>query len=306
MLALLCALVLPTNAYAQQPSATVQAESEAFDAKILAELAALEPDARESWIAANEARETGDFAQALERYTEVLDVHPEFHHALRRRCSVRSAMERWASALEDCQAAYDLEPSRENKGSLALVLAGAPAGVGDPTRARKLADQVLTQAKDDFTSVMVVCQVAVTLEDAKLAKRCASTLRTLDAKAWEAQFYSSFAHALNGDIDEAREALDRAHAVGLDDEVYEDVDAMLVQAQSPLVYYGKKAGWVVLLWIGVAAALVGAGFALSRLTLAEAEGALKDPRASARSHDSWLHKAYAWVLWLSSTSGTDR
>src|SRR5690606_13066993 len=138
---------------------------------------------------------------ALELYTEVLDVHPEFHHALRRRCSVRSAMERWAGALEDCQAAYDLEPSRENKTSLALALASAPAGVGDPKRARKLADQALTQAKDDFTTVMVVCQVSVMLEDAKLAKRCASTLRTLDAKAWEAQFYSSFAHALNGDID---------------------------------------------------------------------------------------------------------
>lgn len=300
LLALACALIclLPQDALAQQPSAIVRAEGEAFDAKMLAELAELDPDVREPWVAANQARDAGDFEQALALYTEVLAAHPEFDHALRRRCSVHEAMEHWASALDDCQAANNLEPSIENKGALAMVLAGAPAGVGDPTRARKLADQVLTQANDDFTSTMVVCQVALMLEDANLAKRCASTLRTLDANTWEAQLYTSFAHGLSGDIGKGREALDRAHAAGLDDEVYEQVEAMFVQAESPLVYYGKKVGWVVLLWVGVAAGLVGAGFALSRLTLAEAEGALKDPRASARSHDSWLHKAYAWVLWL--------
>jgi Zn-dependent protease with chaperone function len=146
--------------------------------------------------------------------------------------------------------------------------------------------------------VMMTCQVGMSVEDLALLKRCSSTLRLMDADTWEAQFFSFFAYGMEGKLDDARRSLERARAAGLDDDAYDELDAMLGRAESPLLYYGKKIGLAVLLWISLALALVAAGFALSRLTLAEAEGALQNPAASARSGDSWLHKAYAWVLWM--------
>lgn len=297
---MVCALVclLPAASFAQQPSATAVAESEAFDAKVVEQLAALEPDIRERWTAANAARDAGDFAQADALYTEILEIHPQLDHALRRRCSTRMAMNRWQPALDDCEAAIELERSAENIASLALVLASAPAEIGSRTRAKSLAEQAMTLRDVGFGTMMTICEVAMTLENASLLDRCATNLRLIDADAVESQFFSVFGHAMNGKLDEARRSLERAHAAGLDDQLYEDLDEMLDQAESPLVYYGKRIGIGVLSWISVALALIAAGFALSRLTLAEAEGALSNPTASARSGDSWLHKAYAWVLWL--------
>ncbi|NJK33109.1 MAG: hypothetical protein HC927_12275, partial [Deltaproteobacteria bacterium] len=122
LLALLACLV-PDSALAQQPSARVQASHDAFDAKVLEQLAALEPDMREQWIAANQARETADDATAIARYTEVIEAHPEFDHALRRRCSVYAAGSQWKAAVADCKAAHRLRPSPENIAGLAAILA---------------------------------------------------------------------------------------------------------------------------------------------------------------------------------------
>jgi Zn-dependent protease with chaperone function len=300
LFAIICALVclLPASSFAQEPSASVAAVSEAYDAEVLEQVAALEPDVREQWIAAGQARDAEDDDRAVALYTEILEIHPQFDHALRRRCGIHVRRQEWAAAYDDCKAAHDLEQSDENLVTLALLLAEAPPKIGDQALARTLANDVMQRSGLDFVTVMMACQVGLHLEDTALLKRCSGKLRLLDADAWETQVFSFFAYAMEGKLDNARRSLERARAAGLDDEAYDELDAMLAQAESPLVYYAKKIGWSVLLWIGLALVLVAAGFALSRLTLAEAEGALQNPAASASSRDSRLHKAYAGVLWM--------
>lgn len=298
LLALVLVCLLPSFARAQQPSPSFEAASERFDARLLEQLAALDPDVREQWRAANEARDAGDDERAAELYGEVLDLQPEFDHALRRRCGVRMNQGRQNDAYTDCNAAYELQASPENAVVLAMVLSSATNARRDEQRARTLARFALHDAGADIPTYVAICEVALQLEDQALMDGCSARLRELDEQSWEAQLFTSFAAASRGQVDEARAALERAHDAGLDDALYEELDDSFVKMESPFVRYGRMAGWALLAWIGLAAALIVAGVALSRLTLAEANRALHDPAASAHAKESRLHRAYAAILWL--------
>jgi Zn-dependent protease with chaperone function len=177
-----------------------------------------------------------------------------------------------------------------------MVVAEAPTG--DRGRANRLAMQVVEDPSSDILSLLESCQVGVMVEDTKLVTLCARRVRSTHAETWEAQLYSSLAAGMAGDLDEARRALDRAHAAGLDDEAYASLEEMLDDAEPPLMVWAKRVGVGLAIWIALAFALILAAFVLSRSTLARAEREALDPDASAHAHDSGLRKVYATVLWL--------
>jgi Zn-dependent protease with chaperone function len=292
---LLCAW--PLRALAQQPSESFAAASESFEQKLDAELERLDPTMLEPWQQANQARDSGDDERAQQLYSVVLDAQPSFDHALRRRCSVHMMRARWADALSDCSQAHELVPSVDNASALAAVLVEGPSSIRDPKRAQTLLATVIGGDELDAT-YLSACGSAMMLQDHLLLNRCVAKLRKARPDAWETYYFGALAHAIAGDVGDAQDDLDRAHELGLDDATYARVSAGIAESESPLRRYGRRSVQVVLLWIGLAVGLAAAGFALSRLTLAEAERALTNPAASADAKDSKLRKAYAWVLWL--------
>jgi Zn-dependent protease with chaperone function len=297
VLILVVACLLPRSSEAQQPSARVQAEQQAYDAKLLAELEGLEPDVSDIWRQGNDARDAGDFEAAMDSYAVVLEQQPKWDHALRRRCTTMLAQDKLSLALGDCRAAYEQNPRPENAVALAQALS-VPSALRDSRRARELARAALRSTKDDFVTAFGVCQVALGLEDSELLGDCSTRMRELDDGAWEAQLFTALHHAQLGSVGKAKRALERAHEFGLDDDVYDQVLAMIEGSESPWSYYGKRVGLPLLAWVGLALGLIAAGVGLSRLTLAEAEGALSNSKVSARASDSRLHRAYAAVMWL--------
>ncbi len=207
--------------------------------------------------------------------------------------------ERLADALADCKAAYEIRNSPENAVILARVLATAGPNRDEP-RAKSLLRSALPNA--DFAAATLICELATQLDDMLLVDQCAARLRTIDESSWETQLFTAIAAGFRGEFEDARRALDRAHEAGLEDATYEvfskEFSEMLADAEPPVLRYGKQFGWVWLLWIGLAAGLIAAGIALSRMTLSEANRVLTNPEASAHATESRLHKAYATVLWL--------
>lgn len=290
-----------TSARAQEPSPRLQAEAQAYDAKLLDELAALEPDVSDIWRQANDARDAGDLEAAITNYTVVLDEQPSWDHALRRRCAVYLGQGQISLALGDCRAAYEQNPRPENALALAQVLS-AESALRDPNRAESLAFGLLREAGDDYMLVHGVCEVALAVPDEPLLGQCSARMLELDDAAWEGHVFTALHHLLRAEHRKAKRALERAHEAGLDDANYRELLANFeraeVESEPPWRYYGKRIALPIVLWIALAFALVGTGFALSRATLAEAETALGDRSVSARARDSRLHSAYAAVLWL--------
>ncbi|KIG17701.1 hypothetical protein DB30_02976 [Enhygromyxa salina] len=297
MLVLALAWLIPLRAHAQDPSPIVRASHDAFEAKVLDQLAALEPDVRALWTEATAARDANELDRAADLYGAVLENHPQFDHALRRRCSIYAEQEFYSLAIPECRAAYELSKRRENVVTLAIVLS-APSALRDQNLARSLATSTLRDHDDDFVTTLSVCQVALNLQDLQLLGDCSAVLRKLDTNTWETQVFTALHHAMQGELRQAKAALELAHAAGLDDETYKTLSSSFEQAVSPEAYYGKRIGLFFSIWIAAALALVAAGYFLSRLTLSEAESALTNSQASARGSDSKLRKAYATILWL--------
>jgi Zn-dependent protease with chaperone function len=301
ILAFVVVLLISTSARAQEPSLRYQAEAQPYDAKLLAELEALEPDVSDIWRQANDAREAGDLEAAITNYTVVLADQPGWDHALRRRCTVYLEQGQVSLALGDCRAAHERNPRPENALALAKVLA-AESVLRDPTRAKALATEALRDAKNEYMALHGVCEVALALPDEPLLGQCSTRMRELDDTAWEGHVFTAFHHLLREEHRKAAGALERAHEAGLDDVNYRELlanfERVEVESEPPWSYYGKRIALPILLWIGLALALIGIGFALSRATLAEAETALGNRSVSARARDSRLHRAYAAVLWL--------
>ena len=293
--ALVCAW--PLRIAAQEPSKSFIENGDAFEQAVAEELERLDPSLLEPWMQANQARETGDDERAVQLYAAVIEAQPTFDHALRRRCSVNRSRKHWADALADCQAAHQRAASLENAAALAGVLAEGPDTIRDRRRAKELTAKVLASDEFDVT-YLEACNTAVILEDQKLLGQCVAKLLDARPDTWETHYFAAIEHVLAGEYEDAQDSLDRAHELGLDDDAYAQLSVGIADSEPPLRRWGRSAGQVVLLWISLAAALAAAGFALSRLTLQEAERALTNPAASAEAKDSKLRKAYAWVLWL--------
>ena len=290
----------PNKALAQDPSPESAALSEAFERELQPQLDILDPPIDDVWKAANTAREEERHQDAIDLYTSIITIHPDFDHALRRRCGEYLALERYTFAIDDCEAAYQIVPRVENMTSLGIALASAPEALAKPARAKTLARQALAKDPEDLHTAQTVCSIAMSVQDLELMRQCTDTMVLIAPSAWETHLMMSFRHMSAGDLDGARAALDRAHAAGLDDASYEELSAAFSQAEPPLIRWGRRVGLGLLAWIALAAFLAGAGVGLSRLTLAEAESVVTKAagQASAKAGDSRLHSVYALLLWL--------
>ena len=212
------ALALPTS------RANPQERLETFNARIVAELEARNPDAAEMFSRADEARDSGSLGTAAYLYARVRELEPGFSHASRRLCLSVLAMDRRDEALEYCRDAAALEESTENLAALALVLARSTPRV-EPTpdelvEAENLAIRASTHAPDDFFSQTVLCEVAMIRFDLEQLQVCTTRLEQIAPNEVVTPYFATILAIGEERRDDARESLDRAWELGLPDDTY--------------------------------------------------------------------------------------
>ncbi len=169
--------------------------------------------------------------------------------------------------------------------------------------ARDLAERAVTLDGSNVDGYFVRLDAELYMEDAAAAR---ATLRDLDDIAPnhpQTAFFHTIALANAGDWEEARLALDRAHDLGLSDDVYQGVSAELEAAtpwHSGLGAHVLTGSKVVAVWLLIFGALLLLGVLLSRATLTASRSMPTSVSvADAAPLSAGLRRAYAVVLWMS-------
>ena len=297
-LALLAARPAAAGPAARPP---LSAEDSAFEQKIRAELAAMAPEAVKTLDRADGARDALDLDGAARGYEEVLKQAPHFFHAERRLCGVEIARDRRDHALTLCRHALEVKDTAENHAALASALL---SGHGRPQQADIEAAGLHARRADeakphDKFVLAVMCRYAVAARDGKTLKWASAALVNVDGSDPFAHFFASMSAANEGRFDDAEAELERAHTLGLPEEIYKGMHGQLEEAAPTAPKYLRRGGLTLGSWFAVFGILFVAGSLLSASAL----------RASSRlpakggGHPHWveaaLRRMYRVVLWIS-------
>ncbi|MBW2461098.1 MAG: hypothetical protein JRH11_05595, partial [Deltaproteobacteria bacterium] len=169
--------------------------------------------------------------------------------------------------------------------------------------ARDLAERAVALDGSNVDAYFVRLDAELYMEDAAAARATLRRLQDIAPNHPQTAFFHTIVAANEGDWEEARTALDRAHDLGLPAEVYQGVSAEL-EAATPWhsglgahVITGSK---VVAAWLLIFGALLLLGVLLSRATLTASRSM---PTSVSVAHaaplSAGLRRAYAVVLWMS-------
>ncbi len=299
MLAITLSLALAAGA----PDADLAARQLAeFDAKVLAELSATAPGALEDWRAADTAYRAERWQEAVDGYARVLAAAPGFHHALRRTCTARLALEDRAGALPACRQALAAAETPENQLALARVLASHAgrqrAPPADLAEAARLARRGAAGRADDAISWAMAGEVAIYANDKGLLVDSAARLAALDPGSLAAEYFGVFGALAREEWDEARAHLASARAAGLPADAADSLARVLDDNQPAASRWGRPTAWAALAWVVGLLLLLGAGWLLSGATLRRARAMATDRTGEGASGAAPLRRVYAVVLWL--------
>jgi Zn-dependent protease with chaperone function len=269
-----------------------------FEARIVAELAAKNPEAVTVFQKANDARDRGDAAQARELYRQVHAMAPGFDHATRRLCGAESQLGNRAEAIALCREALKLDGSTENQTALASVLGSHGAPSADLDEAQRLVDKAIARAPQKVFVQQAACGVAVAKQDLGALDRCVRALKNLAPDETSTHMYAFVLDASTGKLAAARASLDRARALGLPKDEYDRLGGMLEQA-TPLYERVLSIGWkVAVAWVGSFLLLLALGTALSRAALRALGTRPERVDGHPQGAEKTLRRLYRGVLWL--------
>lgn len=230
----------------------------AFDQKITEELRASNPDALELWQQANDAREKRDWAGCSRLFESVHAAAPTFWHAVRRQCGCELSGGHRDRAEELCEQASLKDPSAENLGLWATVLAESP----DPSKVRR-AQSVIARAvsisPDDDAIQNYACQIAIAAQDADALRKCVTALQQVAPDELPTATFAATLAIADKRYAEARDQIERARMLGLPEEEYRKRIAAIDKAQT------EKHLGIGVLGIGLVVVLLILGLALPRL-----------------------------------------
>ena len=271
----------------------------AFEQKITSELQAINPDAVPVFRQATEASDAGETLKALDLYSRVLELAPEFSHAERRKCGALAQLGRRAEALTWCRAALAKDRSAPNEAGLAAALvATKDVPAADAAEARKLAVEATNAEPNEPYAWTVLLQAGFAAKDMDVQRRATDRLLALAPDDPMANYYGSLMAAEGGDMDKAESLLAHAKAVGLPEEVAAPLEKAFVESQPLWLRAAKWLGRAVAAWFVVLVLLLGAGYALSWATLRAV--AKRPTEARVRPTERRLRQAYRAILWCAS------
>jgi Zn-dependent protease with chaperone function len=277
---------------------------DAYTERITRELAAKDPAAAALFREGNAARDRRAFPEAERLYREVRRLEPGFVHATRRLCGVVLNQGRRGEALTLCREALAAADTPENHEQLLLAILGAGTnGKTEPTvaelqEARAHASLLLKVPDPVGATLFPACQAAIALKDLAMLRSCVERLRVVAPDEVATHYYAWIAAMSDGDVEEARAELERAHRLGLPDEQYAALKAETDNAGSGLKRLLPLVGVVLGAWAAGLVALFGVGLVLSRVALKVAQRPPTVQTGESVGLTARLRSTYRVVLWV--------
>lgn len=289
-------------AVGQDPSRDPEREKAAQD-----QLSAIAPKMVDTFIAATNSLDGGDFAEADRKYAEVLSKAPDFEPALRRRGYALVALGKRAEGQALTRQALAKNRSVDNLTGVASTLMtssdpGFRPSAAESTEAARLAKEAWQKSGETEPDA------AALLAEALLAsgqdKEFESHVGLFKSKFPEniaAGYYNAIALADAGDLDGAEAELERIKTLGAPDEAVSPMIAAIQNARDEAFFglgryikYGYAAAALVAVWALGLLALFVVGRSLSSKTLQAIEAS--DPNDIAGVEHSGLKKLYRRLI----------
>jgi Zn-dependent protease with chaperone function/Tfp pilus assembly protein PilF len=270
------------------------------------DVAASSAQAADEYDQANVARDANKLDEAAAHYRKAIELAPSVDHPHRRLCNVLARQNQNDAARAECKLALDIAPtSAYDKLGYAGMLA-APGPKQDLPTAIRLAHESVNALPDDPSALATLCGTLMEANRGSELADCSERFIAVAPDDMTANLFAAATAAGRGDFALARRRLDVAHAHGLPDADYADMQGKLERAEhgasrsssdSPIsMGYLWIALWVVGIWLGVMLVLLVAGFLLSHSTLRAVRRATAGD-TTVREHR--LRKLYRIVLALS-------
>jgi len=292
-----CAAVLQVSSAA----ADLDQRIREYDAKVVAELTAISPEASAAFVAGTAARERGDFEAALREYARARDLAPTSPHPLRRLCWSEGAVGRRVDALGHCREAVSMDPSAANLGALAAALL-LPTGVVPPPRddraeALRLVQRASQQDPNDYPVHLTMCQAALSLDDVPVLRRGVERLAAIEPEHAMTHYFTAVLAATDGNWSDADRALDRAAGAGLPKPELDRMRLLLEAARPFWLGWVRPLQVAVGAWMGMLVLLLLSGWLSSGAAM---RAAAELPRqGSGKPTGAAALATYRVVLWLS-------
>ncbi|MES1244524.1 MAG: M48 family metalloprotease [Acidobacteriota bacterium] len=297
----LVSLCVGGSASAQGPSLSKKVAE--FDAKVLAELRAVNPRAADLFRQANEARNREDHKQAQSLYQEVRLLVPGSPHAIRREAMEELRLGNRPRALELARKAVELAPSADDLCTLSFVLATAPKGgeVPDAERVEALerARQATEQEPDNYYAQLALAQAAVLNQDLAPLDTAAGRLVALAPDEPGSYYFLAISQLAHEDFGEAESSLAEARRRGMSEEDYQSLLQAVRDSQPWYLRFGPAILGILAVWGGGLLLLLLSGTLLSRATLRAAARMPSQGTGEAAGSDLALRRLYRGVLWAS-------
>lgn len=292
----LACLTWSANALAEaNPKSAVEQQQKAErDLRATEQLTRLAPELVPTWREANDAWDRGDLASARTGAESIVAKVPKFSPARRflaviegRSGNVSRAIALAGEVLND-----DHDPLSER--SAAMVLLSEGTTEANHQMALVHAEAAARAMPGDLSVQAIRCRAAAVTQNLPALASCSDALLRIDPADMAGHYFSFLNYGMRGELEEARKRLDRAHQLGLPDEVYNGDVARLDEARPWLPRAASWFAWAVGSWLVVVGLALGIAAILSRITLSHAT---RSAQAGApRSSDALLRKAYRTVL----------
>lgn len=200
-----------------------QRRDPAWEALLIDELRAIDPEAVPLFEAATEALDNQDFSAAMSGFDKVLELAPGFDHALRRKSYALGGIGYANAAVVAAKEALAINPqSPHNKAALAEAFLNNDAR-SDDSRAFELAEEAVRDLPDDAYANAVLGLAGLNVGDLDAIERAGDLLVTLGDEDPFGYLLLGVVAAENEDWDEARSRLGTATDLGLPQNVADDI-----------------------------------------------------------------------------------
>lgn len=289
-------------AIGQSPSRDPEREKATQD-----ELRAIAPKLVDTFIAATNSLDNGDFADAEKKYADVLSKAPDFEPALRRRGYALVALGNRAEGQALTRQALSKNRSVDNLIGVASTLTTSndpnfrpsAAESAEIVRLAKEAWQKSGETEQDAASLLAEA-LLLSGQDREFEAHV-GTFKSKFPESTAAGYYNAIALANGGDLDGAERELERIKALGVPDEAVAPMIAAIHNARDEAFFglgryvkYGYAALALVVVWALGLLALFVVGRSLSSKTLRAIEGS--DPNDVTGAEHSELKKLYRRVI----------
>jgi Zn-dependent protease with chaperone function len=268
-----------------------------FTTRITEKLRAEDPEAADRFLSANAAVYREDLVEAEHLYREVLDRQPDFFHAARRLAYVLLWQDKDVEAVHFARQALAASNAPRNRRALIETLLANPSAEAT-SEARQLALTLIETRNLEPETIASVCLAAAHADDLELLQRGSLYLRSTAPEHVLTHYWWWVTAMSTGDWEAANVAVERAHELGLNEEIYRQMRADTDAARPLVDRYGPIAAMVGGGWVIAFLILTLAGFVLSGLTL-RAAGHSEAQSGEATGLSKAVRGLYRGVLWLS-------